>query len=590
MDFRLLGSLEVWDGNVQIEIGGAKRRAVLALLLLHANEVVGTDQLIDELWGERAPKNAAASLHNHVSRLRKVLGPDLLATRAWGYVLRCDPERIDLHRFERLVADAEPLPARERSARLAEALGLWRGPALADLLFEPALAKEVTRLEELRLAALEARADADLELGRNAEIIGELDALVAKHPLRERVRGQLILALYRDGRQAEALEVYRETRRLLATELGLEPSPALRELERAVLRHDPSIAPVASASVTSEDPTMMRRKWLVYAALAGGTVLAAGGIAAFAALRSGKPAHPVPAAAAAAPTHAGTSHRAALAQPLKQSRRVSAPQSHTRRAARNHAAAKPKLAAASRSSSPVARTRSRAAHTRQQQKPQTRNSSKPPPSKPASNDVRITDDFLADTADPQIWTVGTNGTGVDVTQGNGRLEITMHADATPVSGWPSFSGYYVTKCSFAGDFDASVDYALVDWPAANGTTLALDLVFATGDIWIGRESFSSAEVYDGMSGYRWSSLPTTDVRGALRIKRVGSRLYSYYRNLGKWSGFASINYGSDPVRLRLIFRALGPEFAQASGNEFAHKDVTVAFENFVVEAPPPSCS
>src|SRR6266545_2239528 len=206
MEFRLLGSLEVWNGDVQIEIGGAKRRAVLALLLLHANEVVGTDQLIDELWGENAPKNAAASLHNHVSRLRKVLGSDLLATRAWGYVLRADPEQIDLHRFERLLGDAEPLPAKERSAKLAEALALWRGPALADLLFEPAVAEGAARLEGLRLAAREACIDADLELGRNAELIGELEALVAKHPLRERLRGQLILALYRDGRQARSEE------------------------------------------------------------------------------------------------------------------------------------------------------------------------------------------------------------------------------------------------------------------------------------------------------------------------------------------------------------------------------------------------
>src|SRR5262245_16962306 len=194
MEFRLLGSLEVWDGEVQIEIAGAKRRAVLALLLLHANEVVGTDQLIDELWGETGPKNAAASLHNHVSRLRKTLGPDLVATRAWGYVLRIDPDRVDLRVFERLVRDAEPLPARERSAELAAALALSRGAALADLLFEPAFAKEAARLEELRLAVLEARIDADLELGGNAELIGELEALVAAHPLRERLRGQLILA------------------------------------------------------------------------------------------------------------------------------------------------------------------------------------------------------------------------------------------------------------------------------------------------------------------------------------------------------------------------------------------------------------
>jgi DNA-binding SARP family transcriptional activator len=278
MDFRLLGPLEVWDGDRQVAIAGTKRRAVLALLLLHANEVVSTDQIIDRLWSENAPKTAAASLHNHVSRLRKALGPDLLATHAWGYVLRVDPEQIDLHRFERLVADAEPLPASERSAKLADALALWRGPALADLAFEPALTKDLARLEELRLAILEARLDADLEIGRNTEIIGELEALVAEHPLRERLRGNLILALYRDGRQAEALEVYRETRRLLADELGLEPSPALRDLERAILRQDASLAPLVSAAQIHETAPSMRRRWLVYAAL-GAAVLAAAGIA-----------------------------------------------------------------------------------------------------------------------------------------------------------------------------------------------------------------------------------------------------------------------------------------------------------------------
>jgi DNA-binding SARP family transcriptional activator len=174
LEFRVLGPLEIWDRGGGIEIGGAKGRAVLAVLVLHANEVVGKDRLLDELWGERAPRTAAASLHNHISRLRKVLGAEILVTRAWGYVLRVEPEQIDLHHFECLARDAEPLPAKERSAKLAEALALWRGPALADLVFEPALAKEASRLEELRLAVLEARIDADLEIGRNAEIVGEL--------------------------------------------------------------------------------------------------------------------------------------------------------------------------------------------------------------------------------------------------------------------------------------------------------------------------------------------------------------------------------------------------------------------------------
>jgi DNA-binding SARP family transcriptional activator len=155
MDFRMLGPLEVWDGDRPLDLGGSKRRAVLAFLLLHANEVVSSDRLVDQLWGEKAPRNTAASLHTHVSRLRKELGPELVATRAWGYVLRSEPGAIDLERFQRLVTDAENLPARERAEKLREALALWRGAPFEDLAFEPALSKEITRLEELRVAVLE---------------------------------------------------------------------------------------------------------------------------------------------------------------------------------------------------------------------------------------------------------------------------------------------------------------------------------------------------------------------------------------------------------------------------------------------------
>src|SRR5712691_1164850 len=156
MEFMLLGPLQVLDGDAPIEIAGTKRKSVLALLVLRANEVVGSERLIDELWGEQAPRNAAAALHNHVSRLRKALGPEMLARREWGYVLRTPPETIDLRRFELLVAEAEPLPARERSAKLIEALELWRGPALADLAPAPGwMRTEIARLDELRLTTLE---------------------------------------------------------------------------------------------------------------------------------------------------------------------------------------------------------------------------------------------------------------------------------------------------------------------------------------------------------------------------------------------------------------------------------------------------
>src|SRR5215472_11294707 len=266
MDFRILGPLEVWEGERQIELGGPKRRAVLAYLVLHANEVVAVDRLVDQLWGEKAPRNAAGALHTHVSRLRKELGPEVVARQAWGYVLRIEPGGLDLERFERLTAEAENCPASERAAKLREALGLWRGPPLEDLAFEPALAREISRLEELRLTVLENRIDADLEAGNQAGLVGELEALIAEYPLRERLRGQLILALYRCGRQAEALEVYRETRRVLADELGLEPSPELRELERAILQQDPAlrVSPAGAAVVedTKTQPGRRRRAFV----------------------------------------------------------------------------------------------------------------------------------------------------------------------------------------------------------------------------------------------------------------------------------------------------------------------------------------
>ena len=268
MDFRILGSLEVWDGERQLELAGQKRRAVLAFLLLHANEVVAAERLVDQLWGEKAPRNAAGALQTHVSRLRKELGPDVVATRAWGYVLRAEPGSLDLERFERLSAAAENLPARERAGKLREALALWRGRPLEDLAFEPALAADIARLDELHVTVLENRIDADLEAGNHAGLVGELEALIAANPVRDRLRGQLILTLYRCGRQAEALEVYRETRRVLADELGLEPSPELRELERAILQHDPALrgSPVRTAVATQPGIRPGRRRRIYIAA------------------------------------------------------------------------------------------------------------------------------------------------------------------------------------------------------------------------------------------------------------------------------------------------------------------------------------
>ena len=245
MEFRILGPLEVSDGGVELALGGPRPRALLALLLLHPNEVVAGDRLIDELWGEQSPDRAAGALRVNVSRLRKALPEGVLRTRPPGYVVRVEPEQLDLHRFERLVDEGRSLLARRLAAdaaeRLRDALSLWRGPALADFTYEAFAQAAIGRLDEIRLAAVELRIDADLVLGRHDELIGELEALVAEHPLRERLRTSLMTALYRSGRQAEALDTYKDSRRIFVEELGLEPSPALQELERAILRQDPAL-------------------------------------------------------------------------------------------------------------------------------------------------------------------------------------------------------------------------------------------------------------------------------------------------------------------------------------------------------------
>ena len=243
MDFRILGPLEISDRGRPIELGRQKHKTLLAALLLRSGEVVSVDQLIDDLWGERPPSTARASVHNAVSAVRKVVGHETLRTQGPGYVLDISPEQLDLNRFEFLTVEARGAKGKERLEKLREALALWRGPALADLAFEPMTAFEAGRLEELRTAALEDLIDAELSLGAGAQLVEKLETLVAEHPFREHFRGQLMLALYRSGRQAEALAAYQDGRRVLVDELGIEPSTPLRQLEQAILRQDESLSP-----------------------------------------------------------------------------------------------------------------------------------------------------------------------------------------------------------------------------------------------------------------------------------------------------------------------------------------------------------
>jgi len=289
IDYRILGSFEVRVGGRLVGLGGEKPRALLAILLLHRNEVVSVDRLVDDLWGESPPETALRTVRAYVSRLRKALGasgaraaeeasapganhasraegadrmPDanggVLLTQGRGYVLRVAPGEVDLERFAEMAERGRDALAggstEEASAVLREALGLWRGAPLAEFAYEPFAQSSIAQFEELRLAAVEDRMDADLALGHSRELVGELRDLVARQPLRERLRGQLMLALYRSGRQAEALEAFQEFRRNLAEEFGLDPGPPIRQLELAILARDPGLDPPTRAGGPAVPP------------------------------------------------------------------------------------------------------------------------------------------------------------------------------------------------------------------------------------------------------------------------------------------------------------------------------------------------
>jgi len=242
LEFRILGPLEVVREGQLVPLAGQKQRALLAALIVRANEVVSTDRLIDDVWGENPPRTAATSLQNFVSQLRKTLGPDVVDTRAPGYTLRVAAETVDASVFERAVTDARTAMPEERVERLETATALWRGPPLAEFAYAPFAQGEIRRLEELRLAAVEDRVDAQLELGRHHDVVAELEDLVRQNPLRERLRGQLMVALYRAGRQAEALKAYQDARVALLDGLGIDPSPALQQLHGAILRQDDALS------------------------------------------------------------------------------------------------------------------------------------------------------------------------------------------------------------------------------------------------------------------------------------------------------------------------------------------------------------
>jgi DNA-binding SARP family transcriptional activator/streptogramin lyase len=264
VEYRILGPLEVADGDEPVPLGRLKERLVLAVLLLHANEFVSRERLIDELWGESPPPTARKAVNVYVSQLRKALtrnGRDPITTADGGYRFGIDRDELDVARVRQLLAGARESTAAgapdAAGELLREALALWRGPTLGGLLLESHGRDEVAQLDELRLTALMDRIDCDLALGRHEEVLGELQLLVGEHPLRERLRGQLMLALYRADRQAEALEAYQRARQTLVDDLGIEPSPALQRLQQGILRHDPALE-TANGTAAAKGPAVTR--------------------------------------------------------------------------------------------------------------------------------------------------------------------------------------------------------------------------------------------------------------------------------------------------------------------------------------------
>src|SRR6266498_4164565 len=285
VDFLLLGPLEARQAGRPLRLGSIKHRVLLAKLLLHANQVVSTDELIDTVWGEQPPLTVRQSLQNHVASLRRAIEatgapanpPRTLRTRDPGYLLEVDPDQLDLHRFRRLVDEGRgTLDGGEATTAvrlLHEALSLWRGPVLSDVVAAGAAWPELVGIDEERVAALEARLEADLALGRHLEMIGELEGLVRLHPLREHLHGQLMLALYRCGRQADALAAYRAARESLVDELGIEPSVGLQRLEQAVLAQDAALDLLAPAPPASEPPVQEAAPAARASEAPGGTAL-----------------------------------------------------------------------------------------------------------------------------------------------------------------------------------------------------------------------------------------------------------------------------------------------------------------------------
>jgi DNA-binding SARP family transcriptional activator len=551
-NFTILGSVEaVSDGSV-LPLGGPRQRALLARLLVDANRVVSADCLTADLW-EAPPQDAHGALQNQVSRLRKVLG-DRLVTKAPGYLVRVEPGELDLDRFRSLVAEAGSTTGlAARSRLLREADGLFRGAPLGDV-EAPFATSEAAALDELRLAAVEGRVDADLERGRHAELVPELGALVRAHPLRERLRGQQILALYRCSRQADALDAYRATKRMLDEELGLEPSPALRELERAILTQDESLAAAATAAaepalapVALVEAARRGPRWGRIALIAACVVLLLA-LAAAAAVFATFTASSVTTSHAAVSQPAVAvvaAHPAPKAHNVRKVHKTAAPVKHAA-AAKPHRVVTPAAAPTTHQQTTrlVTTTSSHPARTL---KPK----SKPPVTTTTTTPAQstLTDDFSESTPNTKLWNVVGDGSGYTWALQNGKLVFTIPPDAQTGGTYNMVGPGWATQCRFDGNFDERIDYQLLDWPSGSGAHVQINAwVFPTSNSSAGRMTNQYSESYNGNVNQGGDLVDTQDMQGTLRLVRTGASETAYYLSKGTW---VAIHTGTAPGQAQL---------------------------------------
>ena len=580
MEFRILGPIEASSGGQSLRLGGERQRALLTYLLLHTKETVSAERLLDQLWVE-PPRGGVGVVQTQVSRLRKVIG-ERITTTGRGYELHVEPGELDLDRFRSLLADAGATAApADRARLLREADAIWRGDAL-DGLDAPFATTEAAALEELRLCALEDRIDAELECGTTAEVVSELAALVAEHPFRERLRGQQVLALYRRGRQADALEAYRETRRILDEELGLEPGPALRDLERAILRHDPGLAPMPGGPVDADAvprprPARSRLRVVLVAAALAAVGVAGAGLAALFDTEGHSAAPP-------RQTHVVATRDRRTVRKLRQTSTQTPRRSRSRARPAHHAGHVVKRATTRvvTAAPPPPTSTVHPTTTRRTQPPRDRVRVTAPPKM-----LTISDPFDGSRLDGTIWNQIYQGSGWTLAQRGGRLEFNFTAEAAPGGQYNVFGGHVATQCKLPGDFDARVEFSLSQWPPANGVRVVLWAFFGPTNIgWQAWRWSAPAgdELYGSFTGTgRSASVSVDDPTGTLRIARRNGLVTAYFFHNGGWQVLTSGRM-DEPATI-----AVGADGGPGDNSAFGGQPVAVDFDNFSVAGVAPVC-